>query len=258
MPKTYTDIELTEERGIATLKLNRPDVRNALRPKTFEEIQHAMLNLSARVLILTGADPSFCSGEDVKEGLGGGEQRERPSIPPRLTPAADVFLYTDIPVIAAVNGPAVGWGMEMTLMADFRIASERSRFGELFVLRGLICDSASLGRLAQLVGREYATEMLLTGQVIDAEEAKRAGLVGRLVAHDDLMPTAWSLAERIAANPPLAVQGIKNGLRRALDPDWASLGRWAGEMFAMLGQTEDFREGVRSFLEKREPKFVGR
>lgn len=258
MTKVYTDIKLTQENGVAILTVNRPEVRNALRPKTFEEIQDAVLNLSARVMILTGSDPSFCSGEDVKEGLGGGEQRQRPRVAPRLTPAADVLLYTDIPVIAAVNGPAVGWGMDMSLTADFRVASERAKFGELFVLRGLICDSTSLGRLAQLVGREYATEMLLTGQVIDAEEAKRAGLVSRVVRHDDLMSTAMSLAERIAANPPLAVQAIKNGLRRALDPDWPSLGRWAGEMFAMLGETDDFREGVMAFLEKREPRFVGR
>jgi enoyl-CoA hydratase len=168
------------------------------------------------------------------------------------------MLHTDIPVIAAVNGPAVGWGMELSLLADVRVASERARFGELFVLRGLVTDVAGLGRLAGLVGRERAAELLFTGEVIDADEARRIGLVGRVVSHEELLPTALELAGRIAANPPLAVQRLKAGLRRALDPDWSELGAWVSASLAELFATEDHREGVRAFLEKRPPKFVGR
>jgi enoyl-CoA hydratase len=177
---------------------------------------------------------------------------------PRLTPAADALLYTDIPVIAAVNGPAVGWGMELALMADLRVASERARFGELFVKRGLCCDVAGIGRLAQLVGRETAAELLFTGRIIDAAAAKEIRLVSRVVPHEALLPTALALAHEIAANPPLAVQRLKEGLRRALDPSWQELGRWVSATLGELFQTADHREGVAAFLEKREPKYAGR
>ena len=129
-----------------------------------------------------------------------------------------------MPVVAAVNGAAVGWGMELALMADIRVASERARFGELFVQRGLCCDVAGLGRLATLVGRERASELLFTGRVIDADEAGAIGLVSRIVPHADLLGAALALARTIAANPPLAVQRIKRGLRR---PSTPTGGRWA-------------------------------
>ena len=160
-------------------------------------------------------------------------------------------------MIAAVNGAAVGWGMELALMADLRVASEKARFGELFVLRGLVSDAPGLGRLATLVGREKAAELLFTGEVIDAAEALRVGLVGRVVPHDDLLPTALALAHRIAANPPLAVQRLKAGLREALDPHWAELGTWVSSTLGELFQTNDHKEGVKSFLEKRPPFYTG-
>jgi enoyl-CoA hydratase len=162
-----------------------------------------------------------------------------------------------VPVIAAVNGAAVGWGMELAVLADIRVASERAKFGELFVKRGLCCDVAGLGRLASLVGREQAAELLFTGRVIDATEALRIGLVSRVVAHDALLPSALALAHEIADNPPLAVQRMKRGLREALDPDWASLGSWVSANLAELFRTSDHREGVAAFLEKREPVFRG-
>ena len=180
------------------------------------------------------------------------------ALPRRLTPAADALLHTDVPVIAAVNGAAVGWGMELALMADIRVASERARFGELFVLRGLCCDAPGLGSLAQLVGREKAAELLFTGEIISAEEAKQIRLVSRVVAHTELMKTSFELAHRIAANPPLAVQRIKAGLRSALDPDWSELGAWVSEALTELFRTQDHREGVQAFLEKRPARYVGR
>jgi enoyl-CoA hydratase len=148
--------------------------------------------------------------------------------------------------------------MELALMADVRVASERARFGELFVKRGLCCDVAGLGRLAQLVGRERAAELLFTGRVIDAAAALDLRLVSRVVGHDELMSAALELAHEVAANPPLAVQQLKAGLRVALDPDWDDLGRWVSASLGELFQTEDHREGVASFLEKREPRFIGR
>jgi enoyl-CoA hydratase len=252
------DYEVRDQIGIITL--NRPEARNALTFKTYAELERAVRETKARCLVITGADPAFCSGDDVKKVMAGGERPtvEGTSLPRRLTPAADALLHTNVPVIAAVNGAAVGWGMELALMADIRVASERARFGELFVLRGLCCDVPGLGRLAQLVGREKAAELLFTGELIDANEAKRIGLVSRVVPHAELMKTSVDLAERIANNPPLAVQRIKAGLRNALDPDWSELGGWVSESLSELFRTEDHKEGVRSFLEKRPARYLGR
>lgn len=244
-----------EARGhVGVVTLDRPKVHNALRRRTYEELTELVRTTTARVLVVTGAGRSFCSGDDVRELMTG----SAPLSEPRLTPAAGALLMSDVPVIAAVNGAAVGWGMELALMADLRIAARTARFGELFVRRGLCSDVAGIARLAQLVGRERAAELLLTGEVIDAERAERIGLVGRVVDGDALLPAAMELAERIAANPPLAVAALKRGLRRALDPDWADLGAWVTATLGELFATEDHREGVRSFLEKREPRYVGR
>ncbi|HEX9259472.1 MAG TPA: enoyl-CoA hydratase-related protein [Acidimicrobiales bacterium] len=252
--------ELDGHVGIITL--NRPEARNALTWRSYALLERFVRGTEARCLVVTGEDPAFCSGDDVRQVMGGGDRPPEVATPerggPRLTPAADALLHTDVPVIAAVNGAAVGWGMELAIMADIRVASDRARFGELFVLRGLVSDAPGLGRLAELVGREKAAELLFTGDVIDAAEALRIGLVGRVVAHDELLPTAIDLARRIARNPPLAVQRLKWGLRKALDPDWNELGSWVSASLAELFQTEDHREGVKAFLEKRPPEFKGR
>lgn len=258
----YSEIryELDPETGVAILTLDRPDARNALTFTTYAELEDAVRTTSARCLIITGTDPAFCSGDDVKQVMAAAGDRVVSGLrsEPALTPAADAFLHTTIPVIAAVNGAAVGWGMELALMADIRVASDRARFGELFVKRGLCCDVAGLGRLAQLVGRERAAELLFTGRVIDAEEAAAIGLVSRVVPHAEFLDSATVLASEIAANPPLAVQRLKAGLRRALDPDWQELGAWVSASLAELFVTEDHKEGVQAFLEKRPARFRGR
>jgi len=254
----YTELsyELSDYVGIITLQ--RPEARNALTFTTYHELEEAVRNSTARCIIITGADPAFCSGDDVKQILANSASLPTTDRTPRLTPAADALLNTDIPVIAAVNGAAIGWGMELSLMADIRVASEKARFGELFIKRGLCCDVPGIGRLAQLVGREIAAELLFTGDIIDVARAHQIGLVSRVVPHDQLLPAARELAGKIASNPPLAVQKLKSGLRRALDPDWGELGAWVSSSLSELFKTEDHREGVRSFLEKREPHFVGR
>jgi enoyl-CoA hydratase len=142
-------------------------------------------------------------------------------------------------------------------MADIRVMSETAKIGEIFVTRGLCCDAPGLGRLAQLVGREKASELLFTGDVIDAPEARTIGLVGRVVAPGDLMPTALALAEKIAANPPQAVKSLKAGLRRTLDPDWRDTGKWAITEIRRLMQTADAKESAAAFIEKRKPVFTG-
>jgi len=256
----YQEISVERHGDVELLTLQRPEARNALTHRTYAELRDAVARCQARCLVITGADPAFCSGDDVKQIMAGpgGPPADELARRPRLTPAAEALLASDVPVIAAVNGAAVGWGMELALMADLRVASERARFGELFVLRGLVCDVAGLGRLAGLVGREKAAELLFTGELIDAAEALRIGLVSRVVPHAELLPTALALAGRIAANPPLALARIKQGLRRALDPDWASLGAWVADSLADLFRTADHREGVRAFLEKRPASYRGR
>jgi enoyl-CoA hydratase len=251
------DVRVERVGEVDVVTIDRPEVRNALRFQSYDELERAVRSTTARCIVITGADPAFCSGDDVREVMGGGDGPKPTTVLPRLTPAADALLHTDVPVIAAVNGAAVGWGMELALMADLRVASERAKFGELFVLRGLCSDVAGLGRLAQLVGRERATELLLTGDVIDAATAAQWGLVSRVVPHDQLLPTAMALAEKIASRPPLAVQRLKAGLRVALDPNWTELGEWVSRSLGELFRTADHREGVKSFLERREPHFTG-
>jgi enoyl-CoA hydratase len=259
---TYTEIDYATDGFVGVITLNRPEAHNALTHTTYAELEDAVRTTGARCLVITGAGKSFCSGDDVKQimsqAASEGGAADRLARTPRLTPAADALLHTDVPVIAAVNGAAVGWGMELALMADLRIASDRARFGELFVKRGLCCDAPGLGRLVQVVGREKAAEILFTGEIFDAAEAARIGLVGRVVPHDDLMDAAMERAAVIAANPPLAVAALKRGLRRTVDPDWSEVGQWVSATLAELFRTEDHREGVASFLEKRDPVYVGR
>jgi enoyl-CoA hydratase/carnithine racemase len=250
-----------EQRGhVDVVTIDRPQARNALTHASFAALRRAVLDTTARCLVVTGAGTAFCSGDDVKQIMGGGDGRAAAQLAasPRLTPASEALLTTDVPVIAAVNGPAIGWGMELAIMADLRVAAESARFSMAFVLRGLCCDVSGLGRLASLVGREKATELLLTGAMIDAAEALRIGLVSRVVPNDQLLPTAMKLADAIAANPPLAVARLKAGLRKALDPDWHALGTWVSTTLAELFKTEDHKEGVKAFLEKRPPHFTGR
>jgi len=257
---TYEEVIYETDGDVGVLTLNRPEARNALTHTTYAELEDVVRTTTARCLVITGADPAFCSGDDVKQIMAAAGPKIASGLraEPRLTPAAGALLQTDVPVIAAVNGAAVGWGMELAVMADIRVASEKAKFGELFVKRGLCCDVAGIGRLPQLVGRETAAELLYTGRVIDAATAKELRLVSRVVPHEQLLPTALELAHEIAANPPLAVQELKKGLRIALDPDWDDLGRWVSSTLGQLFQTEDHREGVASFLEKREPNYVGR
>ena len=245
---------------VEVLTLDRPDARNALTFELYDALETAVRETTARCLVITGSDPAFCSGDDVKQVMVGAGEATSSNLSrsPRLTPAADALLHTDVPIIAAVNGAAVGWGMELALMADIRIASDRAKFGELFVLRGLVSDVAGIGRLAQLVGRENAAAAALhrRGHRRRAGGADRPRLLPRPPRRP--VPVALRLAEEIASRPPLAVQAIKHGLRKALDPDWTELGRWVSSTLGDLFRTEDHKEGVAAFLEKRPPEFTGR
>jgi enoyl-CoA hydratase/carnithine racemase len=251
------------EGHVAVITLNRPHRRNALNFQAYDELEASFRAASAdpdvRSVVVTGADPAFCSGDDVGEIMAG--PRASAAETPREirpTPAAMAALECAKPVIAAVNGAAVGWGMELALYADIRLASEKASFAELFIRRGLICDVGGLLRLPAIVGPAKAAELLYTGDMIEAAEAGRIGLVSEVTPHADLLPKAMDLAARIARNSPLALRFMKEGLRRTTHGDARATGSWAIEVIYKLFDTEDHREGVRSFLEKREPVFTGR
>src|SRR4051794_9071080 len=216
----FENVICTLEDHVATITLNRPHRRNALNFPAYDELETSLRAATAdpdvRCVIVTGADPAFCSGDDVGEIMAGPRPVSRAPMPVTFTatPAAMAALECDKPLIAAVNGAAVGWGMELALFADIRIASEKARFGELFVKRGLVCDVGGFYRLPAVVGPAKAAELLVTGDIFDAAEALRIGLVTQVTAHDDLMPQARALAGRIAANPPLAVRHLKAGLSK--------------------------------------------
>lgn len=260
----FEHVRCTLDGHVATVRLDRPARRNALNYQAYDELEQAMRLAGAddevRCVIVTGSDPAFCSGDDVGEIMAGPKPVAKRTLPVtyQATPAAIAALECDKPVIAAINGAAVGWGMELALFADIRIASEKAKFGELFVKRGLVCDVGGFYRLPAIVGPAKAAELLFTGDIFDAAEALRIGLVTQVTAHDDLMPQARALAARIAANPPLAVRHLKAGLTRYAYGDPREIGAWAIEKIRLLMQTEDHKEGVASFLEKREPTFQGR
>jgi enoyl-CoA hydratase/carnithine racemase len=257
-------VACTLDGHVATITLNRPERRNALNYRAYDELEQGLRAATAdpdvRCVIVTGADPAFCSGDDVGEIMAGPKPVSKAPMPVtyQATPAAIAALECDKPLIAAVNGAAVGWGMELALFCDIRLASEKARFAELFVKRGLVCDVGGFYRLPAIVGPAKAAELLFTGDVIDAAEALRIGLVSEVTPHDDLLPRARALAAKIAANPPLAVRHLKAGLNRTAYGDPREIGAWAIEKIRLLMQTADHREGVASFMEKREPVFEGR
>lgn len=260
----FVDYRIEDNVGVITL--NRPEVMNALNRQMYTELEQSFRDAhrdpEVRCVVLTGNGRSFCSGDDVRQIMLG-EQRDETvarlrDAKPKPTPAAAAVLECDKPVIAAVNGAAVGWGMDLTLFADIRIASEAAKFGELFIKRGLVADLGGLWRLPRVVGPSKAAELLFTGDVISAQEAERIGLVSKVVPADQLLPEAMAMAKKIAANPPIALRYMKEGLRRSVHGSMAEMGEYVGNSLAYLFTTEDHKEGALSFVERREPVFRGR
>jgi len=263
---TYECLLYEVKDGIATLTLNRPDRLNALGGTLREDLLDAITRAGAdpevRVMVVTGAGKGFCAGGDVKAMNEANEgQRTRPLME-KIAPSRDRTLFAlreaPQPIIAAVNGAAAGAGMNLALACDIRIASIAAKFSQAFVRRGLHPDWGGTYFLPRVVGMAKACELIFTGDVIDAPEALRLGLVSRLVAPEQLMPAAYDLARKIAAGPPVAIRLAKRALHRNAESDLRSALEF--ETFAqnVCSETEDAREGIRAFVEKRSPVFRGR
>jgi enoyl-CoA hydratase/carnithine racemase len=247
---------------VATITLNRPERRNAMNILGYRElcdaIERASEDPEVRCLLITGTDPAFCAGDDIGILSGEDDPTDPSGEPLKLKLPGGSLRRCSKPVIAAVNGPAVGYGIEILVLSDFRLAAEEASFAAMYVRRSLVAPADSWERLPAIVGLEAAAELLLAGDAIGAERALAIGLVSRVLPHDELLPAARALAARLCSTPPLALQASKQALVLARKGDRKALCDHINASTAALSQTEDYRESIRAFRERREPVFKGR
>jgi 2-(1,2-epoxy-1,2-dihydrophenyl)acetyl-CoA isomerase len=259
-PKT---IVLTREEGVATILLNRPDRLNSFTEEMLEEFSSAIDEVArdekSRVLVITGAGRGFCAGADLDLRLF--------KVTSALEARQGMNLFNQIPiklralakpVIACVNGVAAGAGANVALACDIIIASEQARFGQAFVNVGIHVDTGGTYLLPRAVGVPKALELMMTGDLIDAKEAWRIGMINKVVSAEELEKTTKELAQKLASGPPTALGMIKSSVYESLEGDLTSaLEREADKQAVLLG-SEDNKEGIRAFREKRKPVFKGR
>ena len=259
------DLILEKDGHIAILTLNRPDKMNAINaemrelfPRALQEVQE---DDNLRALIITGAGRGFCSGADVaaQAARAAGQQVDtsRKTILALVGNLILAFEKINKPIIAAVNGIAAGVGLTITLACDLRIASTNARFAAIWVKRGLIADGGATLLLPLIVGMEKALELSFTGDIIDAQEAERIRLVSKVVPHEELMNRAKELAKKIASGPPISVELVKR-------VTWEKIRNQLREQLLLESYaqnicrtTQDQKEAVKAFMEKREPQFKG-
>jgi enoyl-CoA hydratase/carnithine racemase len=263
------DLILIEQQGaVRTLTLNAPERRNPISDLPVIDalaaaIKAADVDPSVRAVVLTGAGSAFSSGGDVKKMVPGGGLRDALPARTRINYREGIqrlpilFQSLDVPVIAAVNGPAIGAGCDLACMCDIRIAGESAKFAESFVKVGLIAGDGGAWLLPRIIGISRASEMALTGDVIDARTALAWGLVSRIVPDGDLLTEARAIAERIAVNPPHAVRMTKRLLREGQTASLVGLLELSAAMQALAHATADHEEAVAAFTERRTPIFRG-
>lgn len=267
--KKYKTVTLEREDNVATLTLNRPEKLNATTGQMFVELHDALKTLyadeSLLVLIVTGAGRAFCAGADIGQRQLQWAEELR-SKPRRIIPEyraernPDIqYLMRDLPqvAIASVNGPAIGFGNCLQVVCDLRIASDKATFGHQFVRMGITPGIGSTWRLPRVIGLAKAAEMMFTGKIYNAQEAKEMGLVNWVVPHDTLQEETDKLARLIAGHPPIALRAAKLLLSYTMEnalPNQVLLERWA----ALTHETEDHFEAIKAFLEKRNPMFTGK
>jgi enoyl-CoA hydratase len=257
----FDNLLVERDGAVAILTINRPTVLNALNTQTVDELRRAMLELkadaTARAIIVTGAGPkSFVAGADINElaVLSPTAGREHALVGQHVF---DVIENLGKPVIAAINGFALGGGCELAMACTLRIAADSARLGQPEIALGLIPGYAGTQRLPRLVGTGRAMEMLLTGAQVGADEALRIGLVHRVVPAADLMTEARKLAAQLAANAPVAMRYIINAVHKGVEMPFAEACQYEATLFGLVASTDDMREGTAAFLEKRKPVFKG-
>ena len=261
METTRVVWELRDEIGIITL--NRPDRLNALDSRTLDEFnhlaEHAWNDPSVRCLLITGSGRGFCAGADVKEWSSSDDGAAHEDNWVLKMHRLMTRLYRmPKPVIAAVNGVAVGAGFDLTLVADLRIASASARFGMAYVNIGFCPDAGGSYLLPRLIGPARATELIFTGRMIDAPDANAIGLLNAMVEPDDLMDTAMEWASRLANGPTVAIGLAKENIRQNLHLSFEDALRNERRAGEVCGATEDHKEGLAALSEKRPPQFRGR
>lgn len=246
----YSTVSYTRKDHVAYITLNRPKAGNSINLKLAQELEDVCRGINQDediyVVILTGAgDKAFCGGSEVeKSGM--------------VYSAATAIAGIDRPVIAAINGDALGQGLELALSCDIRLASDKAKFGFPQVAQGLIPSDGGTQRLPRIVGRGKALELILTAETITAEEAFEIGLVSKVVGGADLAAEAETLARTIAAKGPIALRFIKEAVNKGLDLTLEQGLRLEADLYFLLHTTADRTEGITAFLEKRPPKFKGK
>jgi 2-(1,2-epoxy-1,2-dihydrophenyl)acetyl-CoA isomerase len=249
--------------GIGTLTLNRPEAVNAFTGLMLKELrdllEQAARDPAVRVVILTGAGRGFSAGQDLKEHLAGdGADAIGEHLARFYNPLMERLFTLPKPTIAAVHGAAAGAGMSVALACDLRVAADNARFIQAFVKIGLVPDSGSTYFLPRLVGMARAMELAMLGDPVDAASALAMGLVNRVVPQESLMAETRTLAARLAAGPPSALSLIKRGIHRGAEREFLAALDYESHLQQAAALTEDHREGVQAFVEKRPPRFPGR
>ncbi len=259
----YETLTYEKKDNIAIITLNRPEVLNALNDQSFPEISKAFGEADddpeVRALVVTGAGRAFSAGLDLKQWRQRAPRTAK-EVQRGIIKSHEKALYVrqvEKPAIASINGVAVGGGMTLALLCDFRIASDRARFNTGYLNIALMPGGALTQLLIPCVGRTKATELLLLADFFDAKEAERMGLVNKVVPHEELESTVWQLAERLANGPTVALGMTKMAINRALGDYVTEIERESYEQ-TVCNFTEDMKEAITAYQEKRPPQFKGR
>jgi 2-(1,2-epoxy-1,2-dihydrophenyl)acetyl-CoA isomerase len=260
----FKAIELTIENQVATITLNRPDARNAVNDDMREELlsvlTDARTNLDVRALVLTGSGKGFCTGADLSRRGSGptGPGAAREMMRTRSQRLIRALWELEKPIVAAVNGVAAGLGAHLAFACDLVIAAADARFIEVFVRRGLAVDAGGAYLLPRLIGLAKAKELVFFGDDLSAEDAMRIGLVNKVVPADGLAAAAREWSQRLASGPTFALGMSKRLLNRSLECDMETAFDEEAMVQSLVTQSEDTKEGMLAFAERRQPKFTGR